>query len=105
MTNPLEQLKQDFWINVYYLDKPNAPLCTLELVNKQDKNERYKYPVWRDKEKDCKGYVGKLDEGRANNAPTDKNANSSFAKSAQQMDKHNQAKGNAYQFDDSDIPF
>ena len=59
--NPLETLKENYWINVYYSDNPKAPICTLEFVNKNNSEERYKHPVWRDKEKPNKGYIGKLD--------------------------------------------
>jgi len=91
MTNPLENIKEKYWINVYYSDNPKAPICSLEFVNKDNKEERYKYPVWKDKEKDGKGYVGNLDVSKP-------------------MDSHNQAKGNAYVNDvvdelNDEIPF
>ena len=83
-----EAIKDKFWINIYHSDKPNAPLCNIEFVSKSNKDERYKYPVWRDKEKEGKGYIGKLDAGK--------------------VDAHNTAKANAYQPQDNldqSIPF
>jgi len=77
MTNPIDSLREKYWINVYYDKNPNAPICRLELVNKDNKEERYKYKIWRDKKKDGYGYVDKLDVSKP-------------------MDSHNQAKGNAY---------
>lgn len=88
MTHPLDKLRDDYWINVYYSNSPKAPICNIEFVNKKDKNERYKYPVWRDKEKDGYGYVGKLE--------------------VKKVDSHNEAKANAYQPQDDlddEIPF
>ena len=79
MNNPLDELREKYWINVYHNDNPNAPLCNLVLVNKENKDDKYKYPVWKDKEKDGYGYVGKLDTFQAE--PT----------------SHDTAKQNAYQ--------
>jgi hypothetical protein len=88
MSNPLDQIKEKFWINVYYSDNPKAPICNIEFVNKDDKNERYKHPVWKNKKKDGYGFVGNAE--------------------APKVDSHNQAKANAYQPDDTiddSIPF
>lgn len=96
MTNKFEELKETFWVNIYIprTDNPNAPICNIEFVNKDNKEERYKYPVWRDNKKDGFGYVGKLDEGN----PVQKVA-----------DDHNAQKANAYQpqddLDDELPPF
>ena len=80
MTNPRDELREKYWLNVYHSDKPNAPICNLVLVNKDNKDDKYKYPVWRDKEKEGYGYVGKLDTYEGN-----------------QPTQHDQAKQNAYQ--------
>ena len=77
MRDPIEILREKYWINIYHSDNPKAPICSIEFVEKDNKDIRFKYPVWKDKEKDGKGYVGKLDEKR--------------------VDSHNEAKGNAYQ--------
>ena len=61
MSNPLDELRERYWINVYHSDKPNSPLCNLVLVEKDNKDNKFKYPVWKDKEKEGYGYVGKLD--------------------------------------------
>ncbi len=90
MKDPLETLKEKYWLNVYINDKPNAPICNLVLVDKENKDSKFKYPIWRDKEKEGYGYVGKLDNFEAK--PT----------------LHDTAKQNAYVEDvmDSDtIPF
>lgn len=81
MTNPIEQLKEKYWFNIYLpkTDNPNAPICNIEIVAKDNKEERYKYPVWRDNKKDGYGYLGKLDTGN------------------RQVDSHNEAKANGYQ--------
>ena len=73
MTNPLEELKEKYWLNVYHSENPNAPICNLVLVSKDNKEEKYKYPIWKDKEKDGYGYVGKLDtyEGGNSQAPVE----------------------------------
>lgn len=89
MKDPLETLREKYWINIYHSDNPKAPICSIEFVEKDNKDIRFKYPVWEDKEKDGKGYVGKLD--------------------VKQVDSHNEAKGNAYQPQDDvmsdEIPF
>jgi hypothetical protein len=82
MTDPLEILRGKYWLNVYINDKPNAPICNLVLVDKENKDSKFKYPIWRDKEKEGYGYVGKLD--------------------VKQVDSHNQAKGNGYAPQDDD---
>lgn len=80
--NPLETLREKYWINIYYSDKPNAPICNIVLVDKQNKDLKFKYPVWRDKEKEGMGYVGKLDEGK----PTDTAKQNAYQPSYASMD-------------------
>ena len=77
MKDPLETLREKYWINIYHSDNPKALICSIEFVEKDNKDIRFKYPVWKDKEKEGKGYVGKLD--------------------VKQVDSHNEAKGNTYQ--------
>ena len=85
MEDILAKLKETHWINVYISDNPKAPICSIEFVDKQDKNKRCKYPIWRDKEKPQYGYVGNMDNGTKGS-----------------VDKHNQDKANGYQGDDLD---
>lgn len=89
--NPLETIKEKFWINVYHSDNPKAPICNLEFVSKENKDERYKYPVWKDREKAGNGYIGKLEEKKYEAKPA----------TAREY-----AKASGSDFDDSkDLPF
>jgi hypothetical protein len=92
MSNPLEQLKENYWLNIYlpYTDNPNAPICNLVIVSKTNRDEKYKYPIWKDKKQEGYGYVGNLDISES-----------------KPIDSHNKAKANAYQPDelDDEIPF